>query len=68
MSAGSRFDLSILEAAPKIPGKPRHKTREVVVGGVPIGADNPIRVQRIPMSQYRVTKHARLTWSAIVRL
>ncbi|HET6575312.1 MAG TPA: flavodoxin-dependent (E)-4-hydroxy-3-methylbut-2-enyl-diphosphate synthase [Fimbriiglobus sp.] len=45
MSAGSRFDLSVLEAAPKVPGKPRHKTREVVVGGVPIGGDNPIRVQ-----------------------
>src|SRR5829696_5738593 len=45
MSAGSRFDLSILENAPKVPGKPRHKTREVAVGGVLIGADNPIRVQ-----------------------
>src|SRR5918995_520082 len=45
MTAGSRFDLSILENAPKVPGKPRHKTREVAVGGVLIGADNPIRVQ-----------------------
>jgi (E)-4-hydroxy-3-methylbut-2-enyl-diphosphate synthase len=40
-----RFDYSVLEAAPKVPGKPRHKTRVVVVGGVPIGGDHPIRVQ-----------------------
>ena len=40
-----RFDYSVLEAAPKVPGKPRHKTRVVVVGGVAIGGDNPIRVQ-----------------------
>ena len=40
-----RFDYSVLEAAPKVPGKPRHKTREVVVGGVAIGGDNPVRVQ-----------------------
>jgi (E)-4-hydroxy-3-methylbut-2-enyl-diphosphate synthase len=45
MSAGSRFDLSVLEAAPRVPGKPRHKTREVAVGGVLIGGDNPVRVQ-----------------------
>ncbi len=45
MSAGSRFDLSVLEAAPKVPGKPRHKTREVNVGGVVIGGSNPIVVQ-----------------------
>jgi (E)-4-hydroxy-3-methylbut-2-enyl-diphosphate synthase len=41
----SRFDLSILETAAKVPGRPRHKTRTVVVGGVPIGGDNPVRVQ-----------------------
>ncbi|MGL6075932.1 MAG: flavodoxin-dependent (E)-4-hydroxy-3-methylbut-2-enyl-diphosphate synthase [Fimbriiglobus sp.] len=41
----ARFDYSVLEAAQKVPGKPRHKTREVVVGGVAIGGDNPIRVQ-----------------------
>ena len=40
-----RFDYPLLEAAPKVPGKPRHKTRAVVVGGVPIGGDAPIRVQ-----------------------
>ena len=40
-----RFDYSVLEAAPKVPGKPRHKTRVVVVGGVAIGGDNPVRVQ-----------------------
>lgn len=45
MSAGSRFDLSILENAPKVPGKPRHRTREVAVGGVVVGGENPIRVQ-----------------------
>ncbi len=41
----SRFDLSVLEAAPKVPGKPRHKTRAVAVGGVGVGGDNPVRVQ-----------------------
>ena len=45
MSAGSRFDLPVLETTPRVPGKPRHKTREVVVGGLPIGGDSPIRVQ-----------------------
>ncbi len=40
-----RFDYSVLEAAPKVPGKPRHKTRTVVVGGVPVGGDAPVRVQ-----------------------
>jgi (E)-4-hydroxy-3-methylbut-2-enyl-diphosphate synthase len=45
MSGTSRFDLGILEAAPKVPGKPRHKTREVKVGGVVIGGSNPIAVQ-----------------------
>lgn len=40
-----RFDLSILETAARVPGRPRHKTRTVVVGGVPIGGDNPVRVQ-----------------------
>jgi (E)-4-hydroxy-3-methylbut-2-enyl-diphosphate synthase len=41
----SRFDISLLERAPKIPGKPRHKTREVQVGSRIIGGDNPIWVQ-----------------------
>jgi (E)-4-hydroxy-3-methylbut-2-enyl-diphosphate synthase len=45
MSATSRFDLSVLENAPKVPGKPRHKTREVKVGDVVIGGSNPIVVQ-----------------------
>ncbi|MBA4064637.1 MAG: 4-hydroxy-3-methylbut-2-en-1-yl diphosphate synthase [Isosphaera sp.] len=41
----SRFDLSVLEKAPRVPGKPRHKTREVNVGGVVIGGSNPVAVQ-----------------------
>lgn len=41
----SRFDLSILEKAQRVPGKPRHKTREVRVGSVVIGGTNPIAVQ-----------------------
>src|SRR4051812_11511943 len=41
----ARFDYSVLEAAPKVPGKPRHRTRVVDVGGVGIGGDNPVRVQ-----------------------
>ncbi len=41
----SRFDLSILETAQKVPGKPRHKTREVKVGSLVFGGDNPIWVQ-----------------------
>jgi len=41
----SRFDLTVLETAPKIPGKPRHKTREVKVGDKVFGGDNPIWVQ-----------------------
>src|SRR5215212_10828388 len=45
MAATSRFDLSVLERAPKVPGKPRHKTREVAVGGRVIGGNNPIVVQ-----------------------
>ncbi len=45
MTASSRFDVSILEKAQKVPGKPRHKTREVKVGSVVIGGDNPIAVQ-----------------------
>ena len=45
MTAASRFDVSILEKAQKVPGKPRHKTREVKVGSVVIGGDNPIAVQ-----------------------
>src|SRR3954447_20308697 len=45
MAATSRFDLSVLERAQKVPGKPRHKTREVAVGGRVIGGNNPIIVQ-----------------------
>ena len=41
----SRFDLSVLETARKVPGAPRHKTRVVTVGGVGIGGDEPVRVQ-----------------------
>jgi (E)-4-hydroxy-3-methylbut-2-enyl-diphosphate synthase len=46
----SRFDLSVLETAQKVPGKPRHKTRTVTVGGVGIGGDEPIRVQSMTTS------------------
>jgi (E)-4-hydroxy-3-methylbut-2-enyl-diphosphate synthase len=45
MAAASRFDLSVLERAQKVPGKPRHKTREVKIGNVVIGGTNPIAVQ-----------------------
>jgi (E)-4-hydroxy-3-methylbut-2-enyl-diphosphate synthase len=45
MTAESRFNLSLLEHAQKVPGKPRHKTREVKVGSVLIGSTNPIAVQ-----------------------
>ena len=41
----SRFDLSRLESAQKVPGKPRHKTREVKVGDKVFGGANPIWVQ-----------------------
>ncbi|MBY0514388.1 MAG: flavodoxin-dependent (E)-4-hydroxy-3-methylbut-2-enyl-diphosphate synthase [Gemmataceae bacterium] len=41
----SRFDIALLEQAQRVPGKPRHKTREVKVGGVVIGGSNPIAVQ-----------------------
>src|SRR3954464_8034463 len=43
--AMSRFDLSVLEMAPKTPGKPRHKTREVRVGDKVVGGSNPVWVQ-----------------------
>ena len=45
MTAASRFNIGLLEAAQKVPGKPRHKTREVKIGGVVIGGNNPIAVQ-----------------------
>ena len=45
MTTGSRFDLSVLETAQRVPGKPRHKTREVKVGSVVIGGANPVAVQ-----------------------
>lgn len=45
MAAASRFDVSLLERAPKVPGKPRHKTREVRVGDKVVGGSNPIWVQ-----------------------
>jgi (E)-4-hydroxy-3-methylbut-2-enyl-diphosphate synthase len=41
----SRFDLSRLETAQKVPGKPRHKTREVKVGERVFGGSNSIWVQ-----------------------
>src|SRR5437016_3956802 len=45
MTAASRFDLSVLESAQKVPGKPRHKTREVKVGDKVFGGSNPVWVQ-----------------------
>jgi (E)-4-hydroxy-3-methylbut-2-enyl-diphosphate synthase len=45
MSTTSRFNISLLEHAQKVPGKPRHKTREVKVGNVIIGGNNPVVVQ-----------------------
>ena len=43
--SNSRFDLSVLERAQRVPGKPRHKTREVKVGNLVFGGQNPIWVQ-----------------------
>src|SRR5581483_3942212 len=45
MTAASRFNLSLLESAQKVPGKPRHKTREVRVGDKVFGGGNPVWVQ-----------------------
>ena len=45
MTAASRFNIRLLENAQKVPGKPRHKTREVRVGNQVIGGANPILVQ-----------------------
>jgi (E)-4-hydroxy-3-methylbut-2-enyl-diphosphate synthase len=45
MMTTSRFDLSKLERAQRVPGKPRHKTREVKVGNLVFGGQNPIWVQ-----------------------
>ncbi|WP_020473846.1 flavodoxin-dependent (E)-4-hydroxy-3-methylbut-2-enyl-diphosphate synthase [Zavarzinella formosa] len=41
----SARDLSLLEAAPRHPAKPRHKTREVRVGKLVFGGENPVWVQ-----------------------
>jgi (E)-4-hydroxy-3-methylbut-2-enyl-diphosphate synthase len=38
-------DLSPLASAPRHPAKPRHETREVRVGTVVMGGDNPVWVQ-----------------------
>ena len=45
MTTASRFDIRRLETAPKVPGKPRHKTREVKVGDKVFGGSNPVWVQ-----------------------
>src|SRR5438105_12394496 len=45
MTTASRFNLSLLEHAQKVPGKPRHKTREVKVGDRVVGGSNPVWVQ-----------------------
>ncbi|MCI0703627.1 MAG: flavodoxin-dependent (E)-4-hydroxy-3-methylbut-2-enyl-diphosphate synthase [Planctomycetia bacterium] len=47
----SRFDLSILTSAQKVPGKPRHKTREVKVGNRVFGGTNPIWVQSMTTTE-----------------
>src|SRR5436305_1428464 len=41
----AKRDLSSLKDAPRHAARPRHKTREVAVGTLVIGGDNPIRVQ-----------------------
>lgn len=45
MPTAARFDYSLLETAQKVPGKPRHKTREVKVGDKIFGGSNPVWVQ-----------------------
>ncbi len=45
MNQPAKRDLSFLQAVSRHPAKPRHKTREVVVGSKAIGGDNPIWVQ-----------------------
>ena len=45
MNQPAKRDLTFLTQVPVAPHKPRHATREVVVGGVAIGGDQPIRVQ-----------------------
>jgi (E)-4-hydroxy-3-methylbut-2-enyl-diphosphate synthase len=45
MKHDAKRDLSFLQTADRHPAKPRHKTREVAVGDMAIGGDNPIRVQ-----------------------
>ena len=45
MTTTTQRDLSLLQQAPKHPGKPRHKTRQVRVGDKVFGGDNPIWVQ-----------------------
>ncbi len=45
MTTSSRFPYAELQAAPRSPIKPRHKTREVAVGSRVFGGNNPIWVQ-----------------------
>jgi (E)-4-hydroxy-3-methylbut-2-enyl-diphosphate synthase len=45
MPTTARFNYSLLETAQKVPGKPRHKTREVKVGDKVFGGSNPVWVQ-----------------------
>jgi (E)-4-hydroxy-3-methylbut-2-enyl-diphosphate synthase len=45
MTGGTKRDLSPLKDAARHAAKPRHKTREVAVGDLVIGGDQPIRVQ-----------------------
>ena len=46
----SARDLTLLGQVPVRPDKPRHKTREVAVGGLVIGGSHPIRVQSMTTS------------------
>ena len=53
-----RFDISSLETAQKVPGKPRHRTREVAVGDKVFGGDNPIWVQSMTTTDtFDVRRH-----------
>src|SRR5688500_99860 len=45
MTTASRFNISLLEQGQRVPGKPRHKTREVRVGSLVYGGTNPVWVQ-----------------------
>ena len=75
MTAASRFDLSVLENAQKVPGKPRHKTREVKVGdsrhrrrqpdlGAVDDHHRHVRRRRDRQADPRASKRPAASWSA----